>query len=324
MATRRSESCLASRGTPNRSLYRWLEASLYATPVDPGTRECGSILDHARRARRDGPGGRGWLPSPGSRRSGRARFAHPAPRTMASLRWRAPASRRFGRLSASCRACGETAAGAVARPSVRPTVHDPIRRFPPPGPRGAGSPDFRGTISGLRLLAARPAALRLPSLGGTTVCPVRSRSLGPCQRAGTVVYRGRPCRLAGGDDETSQVPGRPLPACPALRPRRNRQRPASLGAAVVPSALVTASASARRTISGLNHAACKASCVRFAAGVAPGPRNTRFRLVGQPWPVRSFTCRVATEGFRHVIACTSPFAKLRLAQDKPVPYGVIR
>ena len=31
------------------------------------------------------PGGRGQLPTRGSRRSGRARFGHPAPRTMVSL-----------------------------------------------------------------------------------------------------------------------------------------------------------------------------------------------------------------------------------------------
>ena len=246
---------------------------------------------------------------------------------MASLRWRAPPSRRFGRLSASCRACVETAAGSVARASVRPTVHDPIRRFPPPGPRGAGSPtsavlsadsDFSPPVPPrfvfLRL-AVPPSALFAPARSGRASGPGLTRLSRPPVH---------PRRLAGGDDETSQVPGRPLPACPALRPRRNRRRPASLGAAMVPSALVTASASTRRTISGLNHAACKASCVRFAAGVAPGPRNTRFRLVGQPWPVRSFTCRVAIEGFRHVIACTSPFAKLRLAQDKSVPYGTRR
>ena len=40
-------------------------------------------------------------------------------------------------------------------------------------------------------------------------------------------------------------------------------------------------------VSWLNHAAFKAPCVRFAAGVAPAPRNTPFRLVDQPWPVRS-------------------------------------
>ena len=36
-----------------------------------------------------------------------------------------------------------------------------------------------------------------------------------------------------------------------------------------------------RTNSGLDHAVGRAPCVRFAAGVAPEPRNTRFRLA---WP----------------------------------------
>ena len=55
------------------------------------------------------PGGRGWLPTPGSRRSGRAQFGHPAPRAVVSLRAaRAPASRHFRRLPATCRTSVET------------------------------------------------------------------------------------------------------------------------------------------------------------------------------------------------------------------------
>ena len=107
---------------------------------------------------------------------------------------RAPASRRFRRFSASCRTCVETAAGAVSRPSVRPTVHDPVRRFPPPGPRGAGSPTFTLLSADSDFsppVPARPAALRSPSLGGTTVCPVRSRGLGPRPRAGGSGPTGR-------------------------------------------------------------------------------------------------------------------------------------
>ena len=34
-------------------------------------------------------------------------------------------------------------------------------------------------------------------------------------------------------------------------------------------------------------------CVRFAAGVAPGPRNTRFRLVANLCRFRTCTCWVA-------------------------------
>ena len=38
-----------------------------------------------------------------------------------------------------------------------------------------------------------------------------------------------------------------------------------------------------------------ASCVRFAAGVTPGPRNTRFRLVANLYRVRTLTCWVTQE-----------------------------
>ena len=42
-----------------------------------------------------------------------------------------------------------------------------------------------------------------------------------------------------------------------------------------------------------------APCVRFAAGIAPAPRNTRFRWMASPYRVRTFTCWVA----KKVSAC---------------------
>ena len=196
-------------------------------------------MDHLAGAR--WPGGRGWLPSPGSRRSGRARFAHPAPRTMASLRWGAPASRRFGRLSASCRACGETAAGAVARPSVRPTVHDPVRRFPPPGPRGAGSPasavlsadsDFSPPVPPrfvfLRL-AVPPSALFAPARSGRANGPgllfiAATRAASPVETTRPPRFLGDPCPHAPLSDPGGTASARPVSAprwcLPLLSQRR--------------------------------------------------------------------------------------------------------
>ena len=176
---------------------------------------------------------------------------------MASLRWRAPASRRFGRLPASCRACVETACGPMSMPSVRPTAHDPVRRFPPPGPVG---PVPRLRRYHQRTPTSRRPSRRTssPSLGGTTGRPVRaadafaSRGGGHSPGAGTHLYGGRP--RAASPVETARpprFPGDPSPACPALRPRRNRRRPAIPGAPVLPSAHVTASASTIRTVSGL-------------------------------------------------------------------------
>ena len=132
-----------------------------------------------------------------------------------------------------------------------------------------------------------------PSLGGTTRLPCSLPREWAAPGAGTAVYRGRPCRISGGDVETSQVPGRPLPACPALRPRRNRMRQTISAPRWCLPLLSQRRLPRCLRISWLNHAACKAPCVRFAAGVTPGPRNTRFRLVGQPWPVRTLTCWVA-------------------------------
>ncbi len=246
------------------------------------------------------PGGRGRLPAPGSHRSERAQLRHSAPRTMESLRWRAPASRRFGRLPASCRACVETACGPMSMPSVRPTAHDPVRRFPPPGSVGP-VPRLRRYYQ--RTPTSRRPSRRTssPSLGGTTGRPVRSRGGGPS------LGPGRTCMAA------VRVPRlrwrrRDLPGswathrlhAPLYDPGgTSGTRPISVPA-VLPSAPVTASASTITTISGLNHAACKAPCVRFAAGVAPGPRNTRFRLAGQPWPGQVFHLLGRKEGFRHV------------------------
>ena len=101
--------------------------------------------------------------------------------------------------------------------------HGPVRRFPPPGPRGAGSPtspvlsadsDFSPPVP-LRLVFFAWRYHRVPSLPPARAVPT-----------GRDCCLSRPsARVPGGDDETSQVPGRPLPACPALRPRRNRQCP---------------------------------------------------------------------------------------------------
>ena len=141
------------------------------------------------------PGGRGRLPAPGAHRPERAQLGHSAPRTMASLRWRVPASRRFRRLTASgcappqpepakvltgktmqpdCEAqprSRKRAAGlalrrrvsSVSRPSVRSSARQAMirsvasrRRIP-----WGRFPDFSGTINERRLPVARPAALRL-------------------------------------------------------------------------------------------------------------------------------------------------------------------
>ena len=129
---------------------------------------------------------------------------------MASLRWRAPASRRFGRLPANCRACVETAAGSVASSSVRPTVHGPVHRFPPPGPRGAGSPtsavlsadsDFSPPVPPrfvLLRLAVPPSALFAPARLGRASGPgllftAAARAASPVETTRPPRFLGDPC-----------------------------------------------------------------------------------------------------------------------------------
>jgi len=59
-----------------------------------------------------------------------------------------------------------------------------------------------------------------------------------------------------------------------------------------------------------------APCVRFAGGIAPAPRNTRFRWMANPYRVRTSTCWVANKGFRVFTSCrhASPSSRLCLAQ----------
>ncbi len=123
--------------------------------------------------------------------------------------------------------------------------------------------------------------------------------------------RRRRRNLPGSWATRACMPRSPTPAEPVA--------PDHLGAPMVPSTLVTASASAMRTISWLNHAACKAACVRFADSV-----TTAHATLGSGWLVNLGRSGLAPAGSLRrfpSLHITSPFTKLRLAQDKPVPYN---
>ncbi len=124
--------------------------------------------------------------------------------------------------------------------------HSPARRFPPPGPLGR-VPRHRRYHQ--RTPTSRRPSRRasFPSLGGTTVCPVRSRP----ERT---VPAGRDCCLSRPPMPHRRWRRRDLPGSWATLARMPRSRtpaepdtPDLLGAPVVPSALVTASASATYT-----------------------------------------------------------------------------
>ena len=242
----------------------------------------------------------GWVAEavtrPGSRRSGRAQLAHPAPRTMASLRMRAPASRRFRRLPASCRTCVETAAGSVARASVRPAVHWSGPPLPSAGSPWGGFPDFNGTISELRLLAARPAALRLPSLGGTTVRPVRSLGAGTPGAGTLLVWRSsagprlrwRRRDLPGSWATPACMPRSTTPAEPAA-PGQSRRRRWCL-----PRPSRRRLPRSRRFRGSITRPA-RLPVYASQPGSPPDHATLGSGWLGPPWPVRSLTCWVAKE-----------------------------
>ena len=112
----------------------------------------------------------------------------------------------------------------------------------------------------------------------------------------------RPRRLFSSVEttETSQVPGQtPVRTRPALRPRRTRcSRPLQNNRYCLPLR------KPRRLrmlfpLEALSRGS-HAPCVRFAAEVALGPRNTRFRLVANLCRVGLSPTRSATGGFRSV------------------------
>ena len=95
----------------------------------------------------------------------------------------------------------------------------------------------------------------------------------------------------GGDGEVSQVPGRPLPACPALRPRRS---PASGPCDADDGAFrkLNDVGSASNHFRGSITRPTGSLCTLRSRG---RPRTTQHSVPagGQPWPVRVCTCWVA-------------------------------
>src|SRR5262249_8350177 len=89
--------------------------------------------------------------------------------------------------------------------------------------------------------------------------------------------------------------GNPLRLCLVLRPRRDRSSRPCKGAARSPEWQrrgLTATPRFRGSTSGFN-----ARCLRFAARIAPSPRQTRFRLRATLYRVGFDTHRVPAKGF---------------------------
>ena len=218
----------------------------------------------------------------------------------------------------SSRTCVETAVGSVSSPSVRPTVHDPIRRFPPPGPRGAGSPTSTVLSADSDFSTPVPPHFVFLRLAVPRGCPVRSRGSGPLPGPGLLfsaaVHAASPV-------ETSRPPrflGDPCLHAPLSDPG-GPHAPDRLGAAMVPSALVTASASAMFTDFVAQSRSLQGSlCTLRSRG---HPRSTqhsvpagRSTLAGQDSHLLG-----RIEGFCHVTTCLPPSPSFAWRKTSPSP-----
>jgi hypothetical protein len=109
--------------------------------------------------------------------------------------------------------------------------------------------------------------------------------------------------------------GTPMHACPALRPRRALgARPLRrFGAAF---RLLNDVGTHEEYFGAPSHS-LRALCVRFAARVAPGPRNTRFRLVANHCRA-GFTRWVPLKSFRSRSYMIIPPSRTFLAHEEPL------
>ena len=233
---------------------------------------------------------------------------------------RAPARRRFRRRSANCRTCVETAVGSVSSPSVRPTVHDPIRRFPPPGPRGAGSPTSTVLSADSDFSTPVPPHFVFLRLAVPRGCLFRSRGSGPLPgpgllfiaavRAASPVETSRPPRFLG--DPCLHAPLSDPGGTACARPSRRRD-----------GAFRSCHSVGFRDVYGFRGSITQPARLPVYAS-QPGSPPLHATL-GSGWSVYLGRSGLSPAGsHRRFLSChnmPSPFTKLRLAQDKPVPYN---
>jgi hypothetical protein len=166
---------------------------------------------------------------------------------------------------------------------------------------------FTGTVGTLRPLLPVPPSLR--TSGGTTAAPGTSLPhAADARRAGQEDWvrllrwpTGYPWRQTGlpGSRGTLVV------ARSVLGPRQDRTRQAVTACRRGPR-LCQGRGRLQQKLSGLDHPARPPRCLRFAAGVSPGPRKTRFRLLAGLYRAGLATRRVPTKGFRVALVTSHP------------------
>ena len=167
--------------------------------------------------------------------------------------------------------------------------------FPPRGPVGPVPPLPR-YYEVLRLLSVLPAALRCLRLA---VPPVR-RFFAPADEPrvadGPGVWSSVPRpTLSGGDAQVSQVPGEPSRVHALLFDPGETSVPGLPRHLDAAFRAVNGVGSRSDQTDGAPSHGLHAPCVRFAAGIAPAPRNTRFRRVANLCRAGLITRRVPTK-----------------------------
>ena len=193
----------------------------------------------------------------------------------------------------------------MSPPSVPPQAPPPGRPLPSTGSLQGRFPDFSGTIGRLRLLASPRASLRLlRSALPPPAPPFAPTGAGRAPRGPGPFLTAAPAPpLHGGEDETSQVPGRPLRTCPALRPPTGAPAPGPFGTGDGVFRHANGVDSAKMILSVLNHAACTLpvyasqpgsppDCATLGSGWGPALAGQVSHLLGR------------IEGFRHVSPST--------------------
>ena len=202
------------------------------------------------------------------------------PLVQEARRWPPPSPRRVWPVRLSVVVTWRRDPTSVCWPSFPPPVPPAGAPFPPRGLVGS-IPPLRRYYETLRLLAVHPPALRClrPAVPSEHL---RLRSVGRQGAASTasgLVSRCPPLGgLYDGDDEASRVPGKPT------RTHATRSDPGEVAASTASEMRRDSLPSnARRRPSqtmhfGAQSRGLRAPCERFAPGVTPGPRITRFRL----------------------------------------------
>jgi hypothetical protein len=277
--------CLSPAHTPQRQSCPWLARSAGSLAL---------LLRPAREAN-DWPGSPGGLPRPGSHRSGRAVFPHPARLVNRSL------------LSA-----------VVSLTRFRVSEHPPC--FPPLAPGRAPVRQFQRYYEALRLLYARPGRLIGFAVAVPPSCVACFAPHRPDATGGQGPLRfGRPTRADwyDGGVQLSQVPGEPCCSYARVFDPDGTDTPGHTACRLGPHLNEREGYPPRGGFRGsIAGPDCWLSTLRRVG--RPTTTQDSLPAAGQLYRVGLVTHRVPAKGFRCLLHPSS-FPRLRLAQHSTPP-----